>query len=93
MHVDFKVTTWERHTLDTDELSEEDINEIKRKIKEGIITNGNDLIEEVGSSHGCETLYDVEEQMTVKANGGAATIELFEDNNGEVIITNVNTPG
>jgi len=92
MHVDFKVTTWERHTLDTDELSEEDIAEIKRKIKEGIITNGSDLIEEVGSSHGCETLYEVEHQMTVEENGGEATIEFFEEKHGDITLTNVGAP-
>jgi len=93
MHVDFKVTTWERLTLDTDTLSPNDIAEIKRKIKDGIIRTSCDLIEEVGSSQECETLYEVEEQMTVISNEGEATIEFFEHSSEvEPTLTNKESP-
>jgi len=93
MHADFKVTTWERVYF-PDDMKQEDQDEALRKIKEDIITTSNDLIEEIVQLdlHAeCETLYEVEEQLTVEENGGCPTIEVFSER-AEVIpiLTNAN---
>lgn len=74
MHVDFKITTWERCEL-PDDLSPDQIKDLKRKIENGIITNWEDLDEEVGITH-TEMLPESEEYMIPEENGGCATIEL-----------------
>ena len=75
MHVDFKITTWERCEL-PDDLSPDQIKDLKRKIEEGIITDWDDLNEEIGIID-TETLIDVEQYLVPEENGGCATIELY----------------
>ena len=87
MHVDFKITTWERIEID-ETVSEADKDEMLRKIKEGIITTSNDMFEELGDGVSCDSLQEIDEQMTVEENGGAATIEVFSDDQDDAIYTN-----
>jgi hypothetical protein len=74
MHVDFKVTTWERCHL-PDDLDPEQIEDLKRKIEEGIITDYDDLNEECGVDS-TEKLLECDENLTVEENGGCSTVEL-----------------
>lgn len=78
MHVDFKITTWERCHL-PDDLSPEQIEEIQDKIKKGVITCYSDLEEECGVDT-TEKLLEVDEYMTPGENDGQATIELHLEN-------------
>ena len=75
MHVDFKITTWERCEL-PDDLTPEEIETIKEKIKTGIISCYNDLEEECGVPHN-EIILGVEEYMTPEDNGGCSTVEFY----------------
>ena len=88
MHVDFKITTWERHEL-PDDLTPKEIAELERKITEGIITCHSDLEEEVGDVN-WEILAEAEEYMTPDENDGQATIE-FHMENGQTTPTITNT--
>ena len=82
MHIDFKVTLWER--VYVPKGKEEKVKEL---IKKGLITNGDELYNwfiensETGSEDLInETLYDTTEQLTPEENGGSSTIEAFIDN-------------
>ena len=86
MHVDFKITTWERCEL-PDDLTEEEIKSIKDKIKSGVISCYSDLDEECGVNS-TEMLLEVEEYMTPKENGGASTIEFYESRGELASVTN-----
>jgi len=88
MHVDFKITTWERCEL-TDNLTPEEVKEIERKIKEGVITNYDDLEEEVGNIPDHEIILEAEEYMTPEENGGCSTVEFWNDE-GEQSAMNTN---
>lgn len=85
MHVDFKITTWERCEL-PDNLTEEEVNDLKDKISRGVITNYQDLEEEVGNIPHNEIVLEVEEYMNPDENGGESTVELLIDT--ETIATN-----
>lgn len=77
MHVDFKITTWERCELPSD-LTPEQVKDIEEKIKSGVLSNFDDLEEECGiTSH--EIILEVEEYMTPEENGGCSTVEFFND--------------
>jgi hypothetical protein len=86
MHVDFKITTWERCEIPSD-LTPEEITTLKDKILAGVITCYDDLDEEVGIGHH-EIVLEAEEYMTPEDNGGAATIELFENSGEDANCTN-----
>ena len=73
MHVDFKITTWERV-----EVPKEHEEEILSKIKDGTITSANDMFDHLDDIT-CEKLTDVDEQMTPQENGGCSTVEVWED--------------
>jgi len=74
MHVDFKVTTWERV-----EIPAEHEAEIMEAISNGKITSANDIFEQFPSDElTCDKLDDVDEQMTPEENGGCNTIEAFD---------------
>lgn len=81
MKFDFKVTTWERLTV-----PQEDEQRVLEGIKDGSITSGDDIYG-LNIDAECETLFETGEQMSVKENGGCATIEVLEDT--ETIYTNI----
>lgn len=81
MDFDFKVTTWERVTVDPKHEEQ-----LLRLIKEGEITSANDVFSYDFDAE-CNKLDDADEQMTVEENGGASTIEVIGDN-GENIFKN-----
>ena len=81
MHIDFKITTWDRvHILSQDE------EEILLAIKNGELTSQQDfsLLDVEGS---WEKLDDVDEQMSVEENDGQPTLEVWK-NDDEKIYTN-----
>lgn len=81
MHVDFKITIWERV-----EIPEEFEEEILEKIKDGTIASANDLFgyqPKDGKGYldlDCEKLDDTSEQMTVEENGGCSVVEVWDNN-------------
>lgn len=80
MEFDFKITTWERVTVDP-----KDEKKILELIKSGDITSANDVFAYVFNAK-CIKLDDVDVQMTVEENGGEATIDVLED--GDSIYSN-----
>ena len=82
MHIDFKITVWERVVFD-----EEHNEAVQEAIENGVITSASDLfdfIADLGDANvDCETLTDTEEQMSVEENDGCSTIQIWE---GEEII-------
>jgi len=78
MYIDFKVTTWERAHL-PDDLTPEQIKDLKDKIKRGVLCNWNDLEEEVGVITNPETLYELEEYISPEENGYEPTVEFYSD--------------
>jgi hypothetical protein len=81
MKFDFKVTTWERITVD-----EEDVQQVLQGIKNGTLTSSNDIFNLI---EGCESeiLDEATVQMSVAENGGECTIEVISED-GETIFTN-----
>ena len=80
MNFDFKITTWERVTVEPEHEEQ-----LLRLIQEGTITSANQVFHYFDAN--CEQLDDVGEQMTVEENGGASTIEVVGDN-GENVFSN-----
>ena len=79
-YLDRKVTVWERDKFEIDaDSKEEAINQIKQQFSE----EGNEFYIE-GES---ETLYDTQEFMSPEENQ-VATIEIFDDETNEVILSN-----
>ena len=75
MHVDFKVTTWERV-----EIPEEHKEKVKQAIKNGKVESANDLFNlDLEMQLDCEMLQDTSEQLTVDENKGCSTIEIWEN--------------
>jgi hypothetical protein len=81
MHVDFKITTWERI-----EVPAEHEDKVKELVQSGAINNSTDMIDYFDDLE-VRKIDDVDEYMTVSENGGCATLEVFED--GEPILDNV----
>ena len=82
MHIDFKVTMWERIYIPKGQEEK-----VKELVKKGYITNGDDLYqwfvdndEEQGQNLVTETLYDTSKNLTPEENDGENTIEAFLDN-------------
>lgn len=75
MHIDFKVTTWERV-----EIPEGKEKEVLSKIKDGSISSGNDLFDLFNDDGNltCDKLDDTDEPMTPEENGGSSTMEVWE---------------
>jgi hypothetical protein len=84
MDFDFKVTTWERVTVD-----QEDEEKVLEAIKNGTVTSSNDIFDLLYDSGNisCEILDDTTNKMTIEENGGVSTIEIIDDN-GQTIFTN-----
>ena len=79
-YLDRKVTVWERDKFEIDtDSKEEAINQIKQQFSE----EGDSFYIE-GET---ENLYDTQEFMSPKENQ-AATIEIFDDETNEVILSN-----
>jgi hypothetical protein len=72
MHVDFKITTWERV-----EIPEGKEPMVRDLIKNGLVESASDLFDHLDDIT-CEKLTDVDEQMTPEENGGCSTIEIWE---------------
>ena len=81
MDFDFKITSWERVSVD-----EKDEEQLLRLIKEGEITCANDVFN-YDFDVDCSKLAEADEQMTLEENGGSATIEVI-GNNGDTIFSN-----
>ena len=83
MHVDFKITTWERVSV-----PEEREEEVKQKIESGEISSASELCDFLEGDAYSEKLFDVDEQMTPEENGGSSTIELYEETGKNPMWTN-----
>lgn len=84
MHVDFKITTWERV-----EISDEIADEVLKQLKSGESSTANDLCDKFPD----EAIYsgeipDTSVQMTIEENDGAATIEFFSEPRSDASWTN-----
>lgn len=73
MHVDFKITIWERSAIPQDLEPM-----VREMLKNGKITSANDLHAAFDDQISTDTMYDTSEQMSVEDNGGFTTIEAFE---------------
>ena len=81
--VDFKVTVWERVTIDDDKLAD-----VIARIKDGTITSSNDLFNCLDDDCTYEGTIDAPmEQMTPQENDYQSTIEVLNDE-GETVFTN-----
>lgn len=82
MEFDFKITTWERVTVDPEK--EEDV---LQAIIDGKITTSteiyNFLADQGDMNVDIQKLYDTDEQMSLNDNEGFSTIEVYD--NGECI--------
>ena len=82
--IDFKVTVWERVTIDDDKLDD-----VIARIKDGTITSSNDLFDCLDDDCTYEgTIDDTIEQMLPIENDNQSTIEVL-NGEGETIFTNV----
>lgn len=77
-HVDIKVTMWRRLHFTNDA----DMNKIIEIIKNSHSTN--DICDDTFGFLECETLYETEEELLVKDNGGCSTIEVFDEDVNEI---------
>ena len=76
MHIDFKVTTWER--IKFDELTSEEKENILSKLKSEDINDASELCNELGSKfQEVEQQIDYSTQMSLDENGGQSTIEFW----------------
>lgn len=73
MQVDFKLTTWERITLDKEQHAD-----LIQAIKDGEIITGSELIEQDNELQH-KYLHGAEEYLSPDRNGGDPTIEIWED--------------
>jgi hypothetical protein len=81
--VDFKVTVWERVTIDDDKLDD-----VIARIKDGTITSSNDLFSCLDDDCTYEgTIDDTMEQMLPIENDNQSTIEVL-NGEGETIFKN-----
>ena len=79
MHVDFKVTAWERV-----QIPEEKKEEVLKGLKDGTIATANDLVEFVGEGGNYDgVIAETEEQMVTSENDGQPTIE-FHNERGQI---------
>jgi len=81
MDFDFKITTWERVSVEPEHEEQ-----LLRLIKEGTITCADDCFS-YDFDVQCVKLSDSDEPMTPEENGGCSTIEII-GNNGENVFTN-----
>jgi len=82
MHIDFKITTWERAII-----SEEDKEIVLKAIENGKLKTQGDFDNLEIESLSWETMTDVSEYMLPSENDNQPTLEVF-DNNDKRIYTN-----
>ena len=81
--VDFKVTVWERVTIDDDKLDD-----VIARIKDGTITTSNELFDCLGDNCTYEGIIDdTMEEMTLQQNNYQSTVEVL-NGEGETVFTN-----
>jgi len=77
MHIDFKITTWERVKIPKEKEAE-----VLKLLKEGKVTSSSDLYDQSESegyiNYDCEQLVDTSESLTPEENGGSSTTEVWE---------------
>lgn len=82
--VDFKVTVWERVTIDDDKLED-----VIARIKSGEITTSDELFNCLDDDCTYEgTIDDTMEQITPEENDNQSTIEVL-NSEGDTVFTNV----
>ena len=82
--VDFKITVWERVTIDDDKVAD-----VIERIKSGEITTSNELFDCLGDDCTYEgTIDDTIEQMSPLENDNQPTIEVL-NGDYETVFTNV----
>lgn len=76
MHIDFKVTAWER--VEIPQGFEDKALEL---IKSGAVNSANDLFEKIecADDMDCDFIVGAEEQMTPHENDNEATIEVYKE--------------
>lgn len=75
MHVDFKITAWERVDI-PDEIKDE----VMSMLDSGEISTANDIIEKFPEEAVYSGVIDgTGSQMTLTENGGVATIEFYDN--------------
>ena len=84
MHVDFKITTWERVFI-----PESDKERVLELLKSKTVESAEDLFNELDADDLIrEELEDVSIQMTVEENDGNSTIEMYEETGTPIIWQN-----
>jgi hypothetical protein len=82
--VDFKITVWERVTIDDDKVAD-----VINRIKSGEITTSNELFDYLNGDCSYEgTIDDTIEQMSPFENDNQSTIEVL-NGDYETVFTNV----
>ena len=74
MYVDYKITTWNRVHFSDDTDPKKIIKTIQEEGMDSIFDEDLGFIEQ-------ETLFEVDEEMTVEENNGFSTIEVYKKNN------------
>ncbi len=82
-HIDFKITTWKRL-----EVTEEQAKEFKKMLASRDTVNVDSFVDE--NYGNIISVDDTDEQMTVEENCNNHTIELYEDENSDPVMTNMN---
>ena len=80
MEIHYKYTIWGRIRLDESKITKE---EVLDKLQEGLSPNDIGYPDDDINSQ-FSVLYDTEEELSVEDNGGNATIELMEYQEGKV---------
>lgn len=81
MQIDFKVTIWDRITIDESKVSEEVLEKIVADVRSGKIKSYQDLEEYDGVrvAISSDLLTETESMMTVEANGGEDVVYLLDE--------------
>ena len=84
MHVDFKITTWERVFI-----PESDREKVLELLKSKTVESAEDLFTELDPDTLIrEEVEDVSVQMTVEENEGNSTIEMYDETGSPIIWEN-----
>jgi hypothetical protein len=84
MHVDFKITTWERVFI-----PESDREKVLELLKSKTVESAEDLFNELDADDLIrEEVEEVSIQMTVEENDGNSTIEMYEETGSPILWQN-----
>ena len=83
MHIDFKITTWDRAYI-----REEDRVIVLKAIKEGKLRNNSDFSNLEVEVDDWEKLTDVDEYMLPIENDGHSTLEVYDGDKDNMIYSN-----